>query len=237
MKIYHTQTIYMLKSGKVHKMFPASWAGKEQLEDAERRVKYGLVQEGYLIEDHDQHGNAIFLRPSEIETAVVAVLSVDEEPDYQEPDYEELRKKWGSDLHLNTPKPTPSEPQDLRSADPLAAPPPETVHRFRWVETPMPQQRVRQLNDPEATQPMTVFKKDEIPEDMLRSTPPATEMLQRVADGLKKTDDEKTEKPEEANDEPAPAPKPRPSRARRSPRKARSGPAATDPGKGTDPVS
>lgn len=174
MKLFHIQDIYMMKSGKLLKMSPKTWAGPEQLAEHERKVKYGLVQSEYLIEDRDEFGNAIFIRPDNVETAVVSIMRVEDTPDFEEPEYDKLQRQWAEQLdlkaHSDQPDPEPSaEIAVVAKVEPITSP----AH-VQFTQPPRaPRVVMRPGTDPDATQ--------EIDFKVLRSEAQSESLLARIA--------------------------------------------------------
>ncbi|QKY78591.1 hypothetical protein SEA_DRYAD_53 [Streptomyces phage Dryad] len=114
-QIATVELIYVAKSGRQyraqHKQVHTGW----ELEDLEQQAKSALSLRDYAIDFTNDRGHKQFIMPTDLETIIVNVVAVTEEP-WQEPDYEALQQKWNQNV-----KPYPDKPSDQTQETP--APP------------------------------------------------------------------------------------------------------------------
>lgn len=197
-QIATVELIYVAHSGRQyraqHKQVHTGW----ELEDLEQQAKSNLSLRDYAIEFVNDRGHKQFIMPTDLETIIVNVVAVTDEP-WQEPDYEQLQQKWGQQLKpypepVQKVEPVHAAPDPVRvkatatalmerpkkKTNPAApvAPSGETTQSIKitWPQAPKPEQRVNWPNpDNESTQPIKILQ-GEVEVD-------ATAVIERIAQG------------------------------------------------------
>jgi hypothetical protein len=192
-----TQTVYLFLNGNMVKTVESIWDTPEQVVKAQQDAKYGLVQEEYLIEIVNDRGDVQFIRPTAVASVVVAILHTEEIPDFEEPVYDDLQKKWQDELGLKVPVSDPrTESVSTDIAIVTATDKNGTGLRFSMASPPQQKVRVNTANG-DITQPIDLgLLKDvseEAPTAMMdrvggsfpgTSASEALEKLNRVASAL-----------------------------------------------------